>query len=81
MMTTPTTTTIRNTYMQEAISNAFESTMQSRHGAVIFTGGKIVGKGCNSRRSNFDKIMIPAIHAEMQCIKDGRLKRQCPIRV
>lgn len=72
---------IRRRYITEAISNAHESKMQSRHGAIVFAGGKIIGSGCNSStRNSFDGVALPAIHAEMQCIKDAQLKRQCFIR-
>ena len=76
-----TRTTIRQTYMTEVISNAHESDMQSRHGAIVFAGGKIIGRGHNStERTSFNKIALPAVHAEMHCIKDAKLKRQCFIR-
>lgn len=76
-----TTIGIRKTYLTEAIYHAHESKMQSRHGAIVFAGGKIIGKGHNSVNcTSFDNVALPAVHAEMRCIKDARLKRQCFIR-
>jgi len=67
--------------IERAIHNAHEGNMGSRHGAILLEGNKIIGEGFNSRlRTCFSGTALPAVHAEMQCIKDGGLKRQCLIR-
>lgn len=53
---------------------AESSTYKNRHGAVVVSGGRVIGTGVNKRRNHPDWVDSPTtqagIHAEMAALRD-----------
>ena len=69
-------TTYKTKFLAKAIELALQSSLQQKHGAILFTGNKIICGGTNSsNRTCFNGRIMPSIHAEMDCMmKDGNKK-------
>ncbi|KAJ7042974.1 hypothetical protein C8F04DRAFT_1075551 [Mycena alexandri] len=58
-------------YLSQCADAASKSTMYYTLGSVIVKGGKVISKGCNHQRPNYDmpgKGRPVSMHAEMSCI-------------
>jgi tRNA(Arg) A34 adenosine deaminase TadA len=66
---------MRRAFIEEAKNQAFNSEMQSLHGAVLVHRGKIVGKGFNKYvfHSSNNKDTF-SVHAEVCAIENALLK-------
>ena len=65
-------------YLSLAAQEAAKSKLQSRHGCVAVANGKIVGRGCNSSRTqSYDGFICNtcSCHAEIAAVRD--LWRSC----
>lgn len=66
---------VKQSYLHGAIELAKRSQMEHQHGAVLFSGGAIYGRGTNtSNRSRFNRVDRPSVHAEMSAIMNGPAK-------
>ena len=66
-------------YFQNAASNIdFDdnSKTHSYHGAVMVSGGKIIGNGTNTQRSRLKGVNMWSVHAEVDSIFDYYSRRR-----
>lgn len=63
-------TTIRQTFIDDVINVARQSTVKNYiHGAILINGGKIYSRGYNiANRTYVGGVVMPCVHAEMNCL-------------
>ncbi len=67
---------MKNFIIQKAIDEANLSDINIKHGAVLFSGGKILTSSCNNDRSCYDgKACTMNTHAEVATILKYRFLR------
>lgn len=63
-------------YLTRAIELAKTSKMGQKHGAILFSNGQVYSNGINtSNRSRINRMTVPSVHAEMDCLTRSPIKK------
>ena len=61
-------------FIDMALDMAYTSNMLMKHGSVVVENNRVIGKGCNSRRTQFGDKFIGkscSCHAEMTALRNA----------
>lgn len=56
-------------FLALAAAEAAQSTLETKHGALVVRGGKVLGSGHNSDRSRLGATNVVSLHSEVAAVR------------